>query len=155
MWVWVNPGRWWWTGRPGMLRFMVSQRVRHDWVTELNWTDPQIKASAWICQDLNMPDLVIAMVMVGSSSEERLTNFSEQQYQTDIFPHHQKGKKKQNQIIWIEIKESQLYQNRQRDESQFKMWRSAYRQKKSGKKFSRQTWVTLEQSQGLNFIFLI
>ena len=29
---------WWWTGRPGLLRFMGSQRVRHDWETELNWT---------------------------------------------------------------------------------------------------------------------
>ena len=38
-WVWVNSGRWWWTGRPGMLWFMGSQRVGHDWVTELNWTD--------------------------------------------------------------------------------------------------------------------
>ena len=36
-WVWVNSGRWWWTGRPGVLRFMGSQRVGHDWVTELNW----------------------------------------------------------------------------------------------------------------------
>ena len=36
-WVWVNSGRWWWTGRPGMLQFMGSQRVRHDWATELNW----------------------------------------------------------------------------------------------------------------------
>ena len=34
-WVWVNSGSWWWTGRPGMLRFMGSQRVRHDWATEL------------------------------------------------------------------------------------------------------------------------
>ena len=30
---------WWWTGRPGVLRFMGSPRVRHDWATELNWTD--------------------------------------------------------------------------------------------------------------------
>ena len=36
-WVWVNSGSWWWTGRPGMLRFMGSQRVGHYWVTELNW----------------------------------------------------------------------------------------------------------------------
>ena len=36
-WVWVNPGSWWWTGRPGMLWFMGLQRVRHDWATELNW----------------------------------------------------------------------------------------------------------------------
>ena len=37
--VWVNSGSWWWTGRPGVLRFMGSQRVGHDWVTELNQTD--------------------------------------------------------------------------------------------------------------------
>ena len=36
-WVWVNSGSLWWTGRPGGLRFMGSQRVRHDWATELNW----------------------------------------------------------------------------------------------------------------------
>ena len=36
-WVWVNPRSWWWTGRPGVLQFMGSQRVRHDWATELNW----------------------------------------------------------------------------------------------------------------------
>ena len=34
-WVWVNSGSWWWTGRPGVLQSMESQRVRHDWVTEL------------------------------------------------------------------------------------------------------------------------
>ena len=36
-WVWVNSGSWWWIGRPGVLRFMGSQRVGHDSVTELNW----------------------------------------------------------------------------------------------------------------------
>ena len=36
-WVWVNSRSWWWTGRPGMLQFMGSQRIRHDWATELNW----------------------------------------------------------------------------------------------------------------------
>ena len=38
-WVWLNPGSWWWTGRPGMLQCMGSQRVGNDWVTELNWTE--------------------------------------------------------------------------------------------------------------------
>ena len=38
-WVCVNSGRWWWTWRPGVLQFMVSQRVGHNWVTELNWTE--------------------------------------------------------------------------------------------------------------------
>ena len=36
-WVWVNSGSWWWTGRPGVRQSMGSQRVRHDWATELNW----------------------------------------------------------------------------------------------------------------------
>ena len=36
-WVWVNSRSWWWTGRPGVLRFMGSQRVRHDGAAELNW----------------------------------------------------------------------------------------------------------------------
>ena len=36
-WVWVNSGGWWWAGRPGVLWSMGSQRVGHDWVTELNW----------------------------------------------------------------------------------------------------------------------
>ena len=34
-WVWVNSRRWWRTGRPGLLQFMGSQRVGHDWATEL------------------------------------------------------------------------------------------------------------------------
>ena len=38
-WVWANSGSWWWTGRPGVLQFMESQRIRHDWATELNWTE--------------------------------------------------------------------------------------------------------------------
>ena len=50
-WIWVNSGSWWWTGRPGVLWFMGSQRVRHDWETELNWTELigiwRKKSSAW------------------------------------------------------------------------------------------------------------
>ena len=38
-WVWINSGSWWWTGRPGVLQFMVSQRVRHNWATEMNRTE--------------------------------------------------------------------------------------------------------------------
>ena len=38
-WVWMGSGSWWWTGRPGMLRFIGLQRVRHDWATELNWNE--------------------------------------------------------------------------------------------------------------------
>ena len=38
-WVWASSGSWWWTGKPGVLQSVGSQRVGHDWVTELNWTD--------------------------------------------------------------------------------------------------------------------
>ena len=34
-WVWANSGSWWWTGKPGVMQSMESQRVGHDWVTEL------------------------------------------------------------------------------------------------------------------------
>ena len=38
-WVWAGFGSWWWTGKPDVLQSIGSQRVRHDWATELNWTD--------------------------------------------------------------------------------------------------------------------
>ena len=41
MWVWVNSGSWQWTGRPGVLWFMGSLRVRHNWESELNWCTQQ------------------------------------------------------------------------------------------------------------------
>ena len=36
--VWSSFRSWWWTGKPGVLPFMGSQRIRLDWATELNWT---------------------------------------------------------------------------------------------------------------------
>ena len=42
-WVWANSRSLWWTGRPGVLWFMGSQRVWHNWATELNWIYSQIK----------------------------------------------------------------------------------------------------------------
>ena len=42
-WVWVSSRSWWWTGKPGMLQSMGSQRVRHDWATELNNTMKKYK----------------------------------------------------------------------------------------------------------------
>ena len=49
-WVWVNSGSWWWIGRPGMLWFMGSQRVRHYWATELiQLGSPRFKAyESWV-----------------------------------------------------------------------------------------------------------
>ena len=48
-WVWVNSGSWWWTGRPGVLESIGSQRVRHDWATELNWTVAYRGSPALLC----------------------------------------------------------------------------------------------------------
>ena len=41
-WVWVSSGSWWWTGKPGGLQAMGSQRVRYDWATELNWNEMKL-----------------------------------------------------------------------------------------------------------------
>ena len=38
-WISVGSGSWWWTGKPGVLQSVGLQRVGHDWVTELNWTE--------------------------------------------------------------------------------------------------------------------
>ena len=61
MWIWVNSGRWWWTGRPGALQFMGSPRVKHDWSTELNWMLWHLEAfwpwrdsTSWLSQFLEI-----------------------------------------------------------------------------------------------------
>ena len=56
-WVWVNSGILWWTGRPGVLQFMGSQRIRHEWVTELNWTEMKwkfVKLKGPLCPDIGL-----------------------------------------------------------------------------------------------------
>ena len=55
--VWASPRSCWWTGKPGLLQFMGSQRVRHDWVTELNWTDWGSKMSSPMNSNGNNVDL--------------------------------------------------------------------------------------------------
>ena len=55
-WIWVNSGSWLWTGRPGMLQSMGSQRVEQDWATELNWrTQDKLIRIKWI-QDSRQVD---------------------------------------------------------------------------------------------------
>ena len=52
-WVWVDSGSWWWTGRPGVLRFMGSQRIGRNWATELNWKKKRSKMTA-----VSLPELL-------------------------------------------------------------------------------------------------
>ena len=38
-WVWASSRSWLWTGKPDVLQSIGSQRVRHDWATEPNWSE--------------------------------------------------------------------------------------------------------------------
>ena len=56
-WVWASSGSWWWTGKPGVLQSMGFQRIRHDWMTKLNWTElnlclsvPRLMQRIWATQ---------------------------------------------------------------------------------------------------------
>jgi len=61
IWVCVNSESWWWTGRPGMLQSMGSQRVGHDWVTELNWLPSSLSACSWI-KSLSDPNTCLRFI---------------------------------------------------------------------------------------------
>ena len=67
-WVWVNSGTWWWTGRPGVLQSMGSQRVRHDWAAELNWTLVLSIPSPWTPSLIHNPFLSQALTVARVSS---------------------------------------------------------------------------------------
>ena len=50
IWVWVSSRSWWWTWKPGMLQSVASQRVRHDWATELtDWQSNVVAQWQRIC----------------------------------------------------------------------------------------------------------
>ena len=46
-WIWASSGSWWWTGKPSVLQPMGSQKVRHNWAVELNWTATHSSTLAW------------------------------------------------------------------------------------------------------------
>ena len=48
-WDWASSGRWWWTGKPGVLQSMGLQRVRHEWATELNNGLLYLNVTYFIC----------------------------------------------------------------------------------------------------------
>ena len=76
-WVWVNSGSWWRTGRPGVLQSMGSQRVGHDWATELNWC-----SEAWkpLAQSMVIPrkqeQLLLPLLSLSSSLLFLFTSWS-------------------------------------------------------------------------------
>ena len=54
-WVWTSSGSWWWSGKPGMLQYMKSQSVGHNWMNELNWAD-------FLCLSFSIPCIISALL---------------------------------------------------------------------------------------------
>ena len=84
-WVWVNSRSWWWTGSPGMLRFMGSQRVKHDWVTELNWTDYTINSMKFSGQSSTRHQTCLKAKRIGKLSDVKAYTSWELSYKLLVF----------------------------------------------------------------------
>ena len=93
-WVWVSSGSWWWTRRPSMWQSMGLQRVRQNWVTELNWTELKVlpwdmlKGNTDVLLDINFKalsylcdSLVVVVELVAVACQGPLSmRFSRQEY---------------------------------------------------------------------------
>ena len=66
-WVWASSGSWWWTGKPGVLQSRGSQRVRHDWETEVNWTGLRTteRVLSWLKED-SLPQVLKEFVFLNT-----------------------------------------------------------------------------------------
>ena len=73
-WDWEKSGSWRWTGRPGVLQPMQSQRVGHDWATELNWTEQQQQQS---CEDLGIANSLLPSSLRGEYRGKEKNNKSQ------------------------------------------------------------------------------
>ena len=74
-WVWASSGIWWWTmpGKPGMLQSVESQRVRHDWTTELNWTETSTD-DFWDCpEQRGFLGMRFSVLQLGKSWDKSVT----------------------------------------------------------------------------------
>ena len=70
-WVLVNSRSWWWTGRPGVLQSMGLHRVRHDWATELNWTEESFLLLPWVpLWRSNLPVYSTLLIQIRFSGKE-------------------------------------------------------------------------------------
>ena len=74
MWVWVNYGSWWWTGRPGVLRFTGWQRLGPDWATDLIWSDYLTINQSELCMSwwhiLKLPSFILILKMIPWNSSK-------------------------------------------------------------------------------------
>ena len=87
-WVWVNSRSCWWTGRPGILQFMGSQRVGHNWATELNWTDEYISLKLFIYTSTNIQWVpIVKQTAFHSIGELNSLWISENLYSDSLLPY--------------------------------------------------------------------
>ena len=93
-WVWVNSWSWRWTGRPGVLRFMGSQRVRHDWATELNWNGHISKET--IRMTYKHKKMCSTLLVIGKNVDQHYNDVSTHTSPND----HHKKKKSSNSKYW-------------------------------------------------------
>ena len=88
----TNSCSWWWTGRPDVLQSMGSQRVGHDWVTELNWT-----MLWWSLPYLNMNQLSVTSV-----AQSCPTLCDPENCSMPCFPVlHQLSELAQTHVLWV------------------------------------------------------
>ena len=69
-WVGVSSGSWWWTAKPGVHASMGSQRVGHDWATDLNWWPCWVFIVAWIslCAELGLLFVAVCRLLIAAAS---------------------------------------------------------------------------------------
>ena len=75
-WDWASSGSWWWTGKPGVLQSTGSQRVRHYWATELNWTTLSSAMPSSFCLSLSQHQSLFSLHQVAKVLELQLQHQS-------------------------------------------------------------------------------
>ena len=107
----LNSRSWWWTGRPGVLRFMGSQRVGHDWATELNWTEPELEqfrseqsgaSSIWMCWNWGLSQSTLGFRFMKKTKTSYTVNFYDptRDLLTNYLPHFPDGIIRNNLGLW-------------------------------------------------------
>ena len=81
-WIWLNSRSWWWIGRPGVLQSMGSQRVGHNWVTELNKWRNILKQQAWS----KTVDFVVKHTWIQSHWVQSTVSVTMISYEDHLFP---------------------------------------------------------------------
>ena len=105
--VWVNSGSWWWTGRPGVLRFMGSQRVRHNWATEMNWTELKQETARANIDILGISELKRTWMGELNSDDHYIYYCGQESLRRNGVPIIV-NKRVQNAVLWCNLKNDRM-----------------------------------------------